>query len=353
MRLADENYCRELVAAGIDEYFVSVTAADALAHDAITKVPGSFDKTLRGLENLDSIDGVITCTNTVITERTYRQLPQVVERLGHLRRLAQMDFWTYWPMKEDDDKDLIASHVEVRPFLKEAIRKARALGRAVEVKNFPECLLGELHDALENHQPKLFIDPDFWKEFERNGFEKCAHRDVCALKRCLGLNTAYVRKFGLQAEALKPYPIESVPVALAQPKSNGGTHAAGLLAASMDAVRPSSPVQARDARPVANPRARLLWQLVGGLEIPFVHERSFRVCQGAILPNRFLLSISKDKLGANPHKRIAELCGAGNAPGVQEPGGPAAGRGALSSFWLRGKPSVVPLQSLPRDGGCC
>ncbi len=202
MRLADENYCRELVAAGIDEYFVSVTAADAESHDAITKVPGSFDKTLRGLENLDAIDGVITCTNTVITERVYRQLPQVVERLGHLRRLMQMDFWTYWPMKEDDDKDLIASHVEVRPFLKEAITKAPALGRAVEVKNFPECLLGELHDALENHQPKLFIDPSFWKEFERNGFEKCAHRDVCASKRCLGLNTAYVRKFGLQADAL-------------------------------------------------------------------------------------------------------------------------------------------------------
>src|SRR5207244_3606326 len=38
MRLADEKYCRKLVSAGIDEYFVSVTAADAATHDRITEV---------------------------------------------------------------------------------------------------------------------------------------------------------------------------------------------------------------------------------------------------------------------------------------------------------------------------
>jgi pyruvate-formate lyase-activating enzyme len=211
MRLADMNYCRELVSAGIDQYFVSVTAADAETHDAITKVPGSFNKTLRGLENLEEFENVITCTNTVITERSYRQLPAVVQRLGHLRRLLQMDFWTYWPMCEQDDKDLIASHLDVVPFLKQAISTARALGRAVEVKNFPECLLGEEHEALENHQPRLFIDPAFWKEFMRNGFEQCIHRAVCGSRKCLGLNTAYIRKFGWQANALTPYAIAEPP----------------------------------------------------------------------------------------------------------------------------------------------
>jgi MoaA/NifB/PqqE/SkfB family radical SAM enzyme len=109
MRLADEAYCRELVDAGIDEYFVSVTAADAATHDAIAGVPGAFERTLRGLENLDAIEGVVTLTNTVITRLSYRQLPDVVERLRPLRRLAQMDFWNYWPMREADEKDLVAS----------------------------------------------------------------------------------------------------------------------------------------------------------------------------------------------------------------------------------------------------
>ena len=56
MRLADPEYCRELVDAGIDEYFISVTAADAATHDAITGVAGSFERTLQGLANLDKFE---------------------------------------------------------------------------------------------------------------------------------------------------------------------------------------------------------------------------------------------------------------------------------------------------------
>jgi MoaA/NifB/PqqE/SkfB family radical SAM enzyme len=204
MRLADPDDCSDLVAAGIDEYFVSVTAADAETHDAITGVRGAFDRTVRGLENLERYDHVTTLTNTVITSRSYLHLPRVVERLSHLRRLRQMEFWTYWPMREADDKDLIVSHLEVLPYLREAVGLARALGRSVEVKNFPECLLGEDGDALDNSQPKLVIDPEFWPEFMRNGFHQCVHRSYCSTKTCLGLNTAYVNKFGWHADVLQP-----------------------------------------------------------------------------------------------------------------------------------------------------
>ncbi len=206
MRLSSESYCRELVDAGIDEYFVSVTAADAQTHDAITEVPGSFDKTLRGMENLDAFDGVSMMTNTVVTKLSYAQLPAVVERLSHLHRLVQMEFWNYLPMRETDDKDLIASHLDVLPVMRVAIKKARALGRSVEVKNFPECLLGEDRDALDNDQPKLIIDPAFWPEFMRNGFHQCVHHEYCGSKTCLGLNTAYVKKFGWHADVLVPFP---------------------------------------------------------------------------------------------------------------------------------------------------
>lgn len=208
VRLADQAYCRELVEAGIDEYFVSVTAADAASHDAITGVPGAFERTLRGLENLEAFPGVVSLTNTVVTERSYRQLPDVVQLLRHLRRLEQMDFWNYWPMRETDDKELAASHLEVLPYLREAIRRARAYGRSVEVKNFPECLLGDDADALNNDQPKLVIDPAFWPEFMRNGFHQCVHRSYCGAKRCLGLNTAYIRKYGWHADVLVPLPMD-------------------------------------------------------------------------------------------------------------------------------------------------
>jgi MoaA/NifB/PqqE/SkfB family radical SAM enzyme len=206
MRLGDIEYCRELVEAGVDEYFVSVTAADAATHDMITEVPGSFERTIRGLENLDTFEDVVTLTNTVITKRSYQQLPAVVGRLHYLRRLVQMDFWNYWPMKETDEKDLIVSHADVAPYLRRAIAKAREYGREVEVKNFPECLLEEDGNALDNNQPQLFIDPNFWPEFDRNGFRQCVHREACGSEQCLGLNTAYVHKFGWQENQLTPLP---------------------------------------------------------------------------------------------------------------------------------------------------
>lgn len=62
MRLASRSFCEELIDAGVDEFFISMAAGDAATHDAITQVPGSFDKTLRGIELLDEFDSVTTIT---------------------------------------------------------------------------------------------------------------------------------------------------------------------------------------------------------------------------------------------------------------------------------------------------
>ena len=57
-----------------------------------------------------------------------------------------------------------------------------------------------------NTQPQLLIDPAFWPEFMRNGFHQCVHHEYCGSKTCLGLNTAYVKKFGWHADVLVPFP---------------------------------------------------------------------------------------------------------------------------------------------------
>jgi MoaA/NifB/PqqE/SkfB family radical SAM enzyme len=204
MHLANHSYCQKLVDAGVDEFFISVAAANAATHDAITEVPGSFAKTLQGLENLENFDNVITMTNTVVTSFSYRELPQLAALLRPLRRLARMEFWVYWPMSERDDKNLIVSHLELLPFLKTATAEARSCGRSVEIKNFPECLLGDDREMLDNGQPQLFIDPAFWPEFMRNGFYQCLHRSRCASTQCLGLNSAYIEKYGWHAAELSP-----------------------------------------------------------------------------------------------------------------------------------------------------
>ena len=204
MHLNRTDYADRLVEAGIDEFFVSVAGSDAKTHDEITQVPGSWEKILRGMEHLDSYDHVRLLTNSVVTTRSYMLLPGMVEALRHLKRLIQMEFWVFFPMDEGDPKGLLARHSDIQPYLIDAIERCRALARHVEVKNFPECMLGGYSDALVNAQPTLMIDPEFWKEFDRNGFYQCPHQATCASQECLGLTGAYLDKFGGTSDPLKP-----------------------------------------------------------------------------------------------------------------------------------------------------
>ena len=204
MRLANPAYCETLIAAGVDEFFISMPAASEALHDQITGIPGSRRKTLNGLLNLEDYPHVRVITNTVVTRENYHQLSEVVRIMTEYQRLQRMEFWHYWPMHEHDQKGLIARHLDVLPHLTEAIELALAKGRAVEIKNFPQCLLGARGELMVNRQPQLFIDPKFWPQFERNGFYQCVHREQCAATECLGLNQAYRDQFGDESDVLAP-----------------------------------------------------------------------------------------------------------------------------------------------------
>jgi MoaA/NifB/PqqE/SkfB family radical SAM enzyme len=204
MHLGQPSFAEKLLNAGVNEFFVSVAGSDAETHDNITGIKGSFSKMMDGMEYLDGFDHVGLITNTVVTQLSYRLLPAMVDALAHLKQLKQMEFWHYWPMQELDNKGLIARHEDILPFLETALGKLATNGCGVEVKNFPECMLGEYADTLDNNQPELLIDPEFWSEFNRNGFHQCVHGDVCTSQRCLGLNQAYTAKYGWEKDLLSP-----------------------------------------------------------------------------------------------------------------------------------------------------
>lgn len=200
MHLGQPSFCDSLLDAGVDEFFVSVAGSDAESHDRITQVNGAFDKMMAGMTYLDRFSHVSLITNTVVTKLSYALLPDLVDALAHLRQLKQMEFWHYWPMTEVDDKDLIPRLADVQPFLLDAASRAQALGRAVEIKNFPQCLLGDMSHLLDNEQPQLLIDPAFWEQFNRNGFHQCLYRQECTSVQCLGLNGAYTAKYGWEKD---------------------------------------------------------------------------------------------------------------------------------------------------------
>jgi radical SAM protein with 4Fe4S-binding SPASM domain len=78
MRLAKPAYAAELKAAGLDSAQVSLEAADPAIHDAITKVPGSFERSVRGVRNLRAAD--LHChTNTTVCPENREHVVDLVD----------------------------------------------------------------------------------------------------------------------------------------------------------------------------------------------------------------------------------------------------------------------------------
>jgi hypothetical protein len=209
-QLADRGFLATLIDSGINEYFISVTASDADSHDGITGVAGSFERTFQGIVNLAAYPSATVITNTVITSLSYQHLPSVVQLLSNYPAVSQLEFWYYFPMRSTDHKSLLVPVDQCLPYLLDAFRIALSLPLPVELKNFPQCLLGPFQSLLYNDQPQLEIDPRFWDEFGRNGFYQCVYKSQCASSMCLGLSTAYIHRFGWEADILHPLPPDSV-----------------------------------------------------------------------------------------------------------------------------------------------
>jgi len=204
--MANKAFAERLVDAGIDEYFVSLHGHDAETQDYISQRKGSFDEAIAGLEHLHAMAdrGVVIMTNTVMTTLNAAVLPDIVETVRRFDP-ARMEFWNYLPMEDfGDERNLIATVEQLRAPLNSALGKARDYGINALVKYYPQCLLGEHADCMDNAQPDVVIVEDFYEiypQFACMWEAKCGHSDTC-----LGLHHPYIEKFGWELEQLTPVP---------------------------------------------------------------------------------------------------------------------------------------------------
>jgi MoaA/NifB/PqqE/SkfB family radical SAM enzyme len=194
-----------LLDAGVTEISPSIHGPDAATHDALTRAPGSFEESARGIENAVR-SGVPVVTNSVITRQNQAVLAEIVMLLADLGvRQAQLAF--VHPV--GTAHQLFEQIVPALPDLVEPLSRARAVaaerGLRLVTEAVPLCFLREMQDlAVETAIPDTMVldldgklDYSSWRKDE--GKLKGPPCESCAARaRCEGPWREYPEHFGWQ-----------------------------------------------------------------------------------------------------------------------------------------------------------
>ncbi len=197
-----ENFCQELVKAGVNVFVVSVHSPFEDVHDKIMGVKGSYRQMLQGLKNLRKLGQTIKI-NTVILKLNYLQMPELVKFLLNLD--AKEIRFVYVTLEGNvlkNPKAIVSSMTEVSPYLKKALEIGLKKIPCF-VYNMVPCVLPGYEDVINDiSQADTYLrGPDFECSIDENrrkmkvkskACEKCKYNN-----KCYGVWKNYADFFGL------------------------------------------------------------------------------------------------------------------------------------------------------------
>lgn len=177
---ANIHYAMKLARCGVENilFGIPLHADNAVDHDTITRVKGSFDETLLGLYNLERMSADIEL-RYVLTKMNYARLPQmsdfIYRNLPFVRYISLMGLeYTGYTIKNHDR--VWVDPIQYQDELRKAVKYLAGWNMDVSIFNLSHCVLPE---DLWSYARKSISD---WK----NNFEPFC--DECTMKaQCCGL----------------------------------------------------------------------------------------------------------------------------------------------------------------------
>lgn len=218
MKFSDNDFCLDLMKAGVNRFNISIHSHKAEIEDVLTKVPGNFEKKVKGIENLIRLkkQGLLkenVSLNAVIHRENYKMLEDMVDffiKLG----VDDMRFNFIRPEGSAlNNKNITPTYQAARPyFYKLIIANEKKYKINITFGETPFCVfrelyekspnlfnkyVGEFHDLStdvssptfsKNGSGKIVCSQEHfnWQERKRNDFKrelsqckKCRFFDVC------------------------------------------------------------------------------------------------------------------------------------------------------------------------------
>lgn len=205
IRLDDPALAQALSDAGLDEAFISLHGTTAEISDAVTSAPGTFVRSVAGIDNLYKTGTVRIVLNFVICKTNASNLPEYVRFVAARwpRVFLNVSFVAPSTDVVPREEEFIPRYSDVLPFIEEGLREAARLG--VEMGGFesmcgvPLCLVPSSIDGY-------FRLADIPPGFDRGEFVKAPACKECALETsCYGLRRGYMELHGAgELRAVRP-----------------------------------------------------------------------------------------------------------------------------------------------------
>lgn len=195
VKLADERLTRALEDAGLDIAFVSLHGARAEISDTITRAPGTFDKTLRGLDALSRTE-IHVRLNFVFCEPNRKDFPHFVRLVASRWPRAEINVSIASAFTDlvPRTPELIPRYADVLPSLEEGLALAKEANIGIigfeSMCGMPLCLA----PVDKRAQLTLAEIPEGHGGGEFVRTEACGRCDLAT--RCFGLRRSYAELHG-------------------------------------------------------------------------------------------------------------------------------------------------------------
>jgi len=218
---------QQVIDAGLKDVLLSVHGVGEV-HDFLVNKDGAYKKLESFIDFLNK-HGMFWRTNTVITSKNYKQLPELARRFFYWnpKVVNFINFNPYYSWKNKEMIDIECRYTESSEYLKEAIRiLEKSSSIVVNVRYYPFCMLKGYEKNVCNMLQVMF-DPFEWdygvspktvERFHEHGKHLqrtyCVETPVCktctVYPICGGPNSSYVRRYGYSE--LLPYFDQSIPI---------------------------------------------------------------------------------------------------------------------------------------------
>lgn len=188
-------------------YVIALHGATAKVHDAITRTPGSFEKTIEGIRRVRDL-GKPVILKTVISRVNMESLGAMIDMMSEEQlKDVNMAFPHAQGAARENFDEVVPRYGELRPHLLQAARKAKALGVNLTFETVPFCILPEfpemaselIYKFKEVECNQVHEDRFDWNRVRvsiKRKSDKCSSCVFC--KYCEGPWCEYVERFGYE-----------------------------------------------------------------------------------------------------------------------------------------------------------